>query len=109
VCNFHLYLELGYLTRLTRSEIDNFKRIQAAIFEKRTIFVFSYPGSNSLLASFHYSETFILEDDHDSKDATASLSFRPTGLIFAKTIQNIACDKPLKTLFDPRSDKNFHK
>jgi hypothetical protein len=35
------------------------------------------------------------------------LSLRPIGLLVAKRIQNQKCDWPLKTLFDPGSDKTF--
>jgi hypothetical protein len=42
-----------------------------------------------------------------NQDAKASLSLRPVGLALAKKTQNAASDKPLKTLFDPGSDKTF--
>jgi hypothetical protein len=74
-------------------------------------------NESSSSAAQHYmgyvSEMHILGDESDteelynSKDATASLYLCPIGLILAKTIQNIMSDRPLKTLFDPGSDKTF--
>jgi hypothetical protein len=74
-------------------------------------------NESSSSAAQHYmgymSEMHILGDESDTdelyniKDATASVSLHPIGLILAKTIQNITSDRPLKTLFDPGSDKTF--
>jgi hypothetical protein len=41
----------------------------------------------------------------DGIEIQQSLSLRPIGLVLAKKIQNVASDEPLKTLFDPGSDK----
>jgi hypothetical protein len=52
-------------------------------------------------------ESKIDEINYINQDAKASLSLRPIGLVLAKKIQNVASDKPLKTLLDPGSDKTF--
>jgi hypothetical protein len=41
------------------------------------------------------------------QDAKASLSFCPVGLALAKKTHDAASDQPLKTSFDPGSDKTF--
>jgi hypothetical protein len=61
------------------------------------------------------SESYISGEDESkideinciNQDAKASLSLRPIGLALAKKIQNAASDEPLKTMFDPGSDKTF--
>ena len=51
-------------------------------------------------------ETSKIDELNDvNADAKASLSLCPIGLVLVKKIQNAVSDGPLKTLFDPGSDK----
>jgi hypothetical protein len=68
--------------------------------------------STALHCVEHMSEACISGDEsklneikHVSQDA--KLSLRPVGLAAAKKTHNAASDQPLKTLFDPGSDKTF--
>jgi transposase InsO family protein len=60
--------------------------------------------TNLFVSGDDLSENGLIDNNND---VSTSLSLRPIGLLVAKRIQNLKSDRPLKTLFDPGSDRTF--
>jgi hypothetical protein len=102
VCTANMNHSSFALTNIFMSHFDTQTNLEDSLL--MTQHFMQYMLENYILGN---DESKIDEDNYINKDVNASLLLHPIGLVLTNKIQNIKSDRPLKTLFDPGSDKTF--